>query len=563
MGRAAVTPPLLAIEGLTVRFAGDPQGGTADRIAVRGASLTVNRGEIVAVVGESGAGKSTVATAVLGLLDGAARIDGGRIAFEGRDIANASEAVMRPLRGRRIAAVFQDPLSALNPVLKIGTQMVPAVRHATGLGARAARARAIELLREVRIPDPERRIDQYPHEFSGGMRQRVVIATAIAGEPDLLVADEPTTALDVSIQAGILELIGRLARERNIGVMLITHDMAVVAEVASRVVVMRDGAVVETGAAADVLFAPREPYTKELIAAVPRADRRMERYDHPVAIDPDAALQLDGIRVAFEAPRTWRGRPAPTVALDGVSLRVRRGEAMGLVGESGSGKSTLARVACGLQPIDAGAIHYEGHDVTALATDRRLRGPVRSMQMIFQDPFASLNPRRRVLDLLTEPQRVAGLGNDRAERRDAAIEALGSVGLPAEAARRFPHEFSGGQRQRISIARALVMRPSFLICDEPTSALDVSVQAQVLEIIGDLRERLGLTLLFISHDLAVVRQLCDRVAVMSGGRIREVGETARVFDAPEDDYTRRLVALTPKFEPRGGAAPASRATAAA
>ena len=544
-----MTPPLLAIDDLTVRFRGDPHAGTSDHVAVRGASLRVDRGEIVAVVGESGAGKSTVATAVLGLLDRAATIDGGRVAFEGIDITGASEATMRPLRGRRIAAVFQDPLSALNPVLRIGTQMVPAIRHATGLGARAARARAIELLGEVAIPNPARRIDQYPHEFSGGMRQRVVIATALSGEPDLIVADEPTTALDVSIQSGILRLIERLARERDIGVMLITHDMAVVAEIATRVVVMRHGEVVEAGPKPDVLFRPTKPYTRELIAAVPRADTVQERYRREVAVDPDAALQLDGIRVTFEAPRTWRGKPEPTVALDGVSLCVRRGEAMGLVGESGSGKSTLARVACGLQPIDAGTIHYEGTDVTGLAHDRSLRRHTRSMQMIFQDPFASLNPRRRVLDLLTEPQMVAGLGDTRAERRETAVEALRSVGMTAEAALKYPHEFSGGQRQRISIARALVMRPSLLICDEPTSALDVSVQAQVLEILGDLRERLRLTLLFISHDLAVVRQVCTSVAVMNAGRIRETGETATVFEAPSDSYTKRLVALTPRFEP--------------
>lgn len=544
-----MTPPLLAIDDLTVRFRGDPHAGTADHVAVRGASLSVGRGEIVAVVGESGAGKSTIATATLGLLDGAARIEGGAIRFEGADIAGADEARMRPLRGRRIAAVFQDPLSALNPVLRIGTQMVPAIRHAAGLNARDARARAIELLDEVRIPDPARRIDQYPHELSGGMRQRVVIATALSGEPDLLVADEPTTALDVSIQSGILRLIEDLARTRDIGVLFITHDMAVVAEIATRVVVMRHGEVVEAGPKADVLFAPREGYTRELIAAVPRADVAMERYAHQAAIDPDAVLQLSNIRVAFEAPRTWRGRPEPTVALDDVSVSVRRGEAMGLVGESGSGKSTLARVACGLQPVDAGTIHYEGHDLTELAHDRSLRRHALTMQMVFQDPFASLNPRRRVMDLLVEPQMVTGLGASRAERRDTAIEALESVGMDAGTAQRYPHEFSGGQRQRISIARALVMRPRFLICDEPTSALDVSVQAQVLEILGDLRERLELTLLFISHDLAVVRQLCDRVAVMRAGRIREVGETARVLDAPQDDYTRQLVALTPKFEP--------------
>ena len=430
---AAGGAPLLRVEGLRVRFPGDPDTGAPDRLAVDGASFEVGRGEIVCVVGESGAGKSTVGTAVLGLLDGAARLEAGRIVFDGVDLAGLDDARLRPLRGRRIGAVFQDPLSALNPVLSIGRQMIPAIRHATGASARGARSRAIELLARVQIPEPERCLSRYPHELSGGMRQRVVVAIAIAGDPDLLIADEPTTALDVSIQNELLHVFGDLAAEHGIGVLLVTHDMAVVAEVADRVVVMRDGRVVEQGDAQAVLFAPEHAYTRELIAAVPRSDARMVRFDVAreealgttarssdgrASAEP-ALLSLRNLLVTFEAPRTLRAaRPEPIRALDDVDLDVGPGEALGVVGESGSGKSTLAKVACGLLAPDAGTVHYDGVDVTNAASDRRLRRSMLSMQMIFQDPFASLDPRQRVLDALVEPQSVLGRGT-RGERRGA------------------------------------------------------------------------------------------------------------------------------------------------
>ena len=571
-------PPLLAVHDLVVRYPGDPATGAPDRVAVDGVSVEVRRGEIVCLVGESGAGKSTVGSAALGLLDRAARVDRGRIELDGVDLLTADEPALRALRGRRIGAIFQDPLSALNPVLSIGRQMVPAIRHATGLSARAARAKAVELLDAVAIPEPARRLRQYPHELSGGMRQRVVVAIAIAGEPDLLIADEPTTALDVSIQSELLGRIRALARERNIGVVLVTHDMAVVAGIADRVVVMRHGRVVERGETQRVLFAPEEAYTRELIAAVPLSDRKMARFGvgsegstratdpapmtghaavadpasagpTDAAHDPGALLSLRGVTVEFAAPRTLRAASrAPIRAMDAVDLEVRRGEALGIVGESGSGKSTLARAACGLQPIGAGSIRYDGIDVTGLAHDRALRRRVLSMQMIFQDPFASLNPRQRVLDALVEPQAVLGRGT-RASRRARALAALESVGLDPDAASRHPHAFSGGQRQRVSIARALVLEPRLLICDEPTSALDVSVQARVLDLLVELRRRLDLTLLFISHDLAVVRQLSDRIAVMHRGRVVEIGDAEALFEAPEHPYTRRLMALTPRFAP--------------
>ena len=545
--------PLLAVHDLVVRYPGDPDTGASDRLAVDGVSVEVHRGEIVCLVGESGAGKSTVGSAALGLLDRAACVERGRIELDGTDLLRADEPTLRALRGRRIGAIFQDPLSALNPVLSIGRQMVPAIRHATGLSARAARAKAVELLDAVAIPEPAKRLRQYPHELSGGMRQRVVVAVAIAGEPDLLIADEPTTALDVSIQSELLGQIRTLARERHIGVVLVTHDMAVVAGIADRVVVMRHGRVVERGAAQRVLFSPEETYTRELIGAVPLSDRKMERFEPADRSDPgpggDPLLSLAEVTVEFAAPRTLRAASrAPIRALDAVSLEVRRGEALGIVGESGSGKSTLARAACGLQPIGSGTMRYDGIDVTGLATDRALRRRVLSMQMIFQDPFASLNPRQRVLDALVEPQAVLGRGT-RASRRARALEALESVGLDPDAAGRHPHAFSGGQRQRVSIARALVLEPAMLICDEPTSALDVSVQARVLDLLVELRERLDLTLLFISHDLAVVRQLSDRIAVMHRGAVVEVGDAEALFESPEHPYTRRLMALSPRFAP--------------
>ena len=546
-----MTAPLLEIEGLRVRFPGDRLRGTVDHAAVDDVSLSLRAGRVLCVVGESGAGKSTVAAAVFGLVDPPGRIEGGRIRLEGRDLAALDERGMRAVRGRRIGAIFQDPLSALNPVLTIGRQMIPAIRHATGLGPRAARARAVELLAQVAIPEPATRLRQYPHQLSGGMRQRVVIAIAISGAPALLVADEPTTALDVSIQAEVLDVIRDLARTRGIGVLLITHDMAVVAGIADEVAVMRHGRLVEAGPAAEVLFAPRMTYTRALIDAVPRPDAAPP-VPRPAA---EPILSLEEVSVAFAGPRTLRAADRRAVqALDAVSLRLDRGESLGLVGESGSGKSTLARVACGLQAPDAGTVIYDGHDVTALARDRRLRRHALSMQMVFQDPFASLDPRQTVLSALTEPLALRGLA--RSDRRTRAMAALAAVGLTEADAAKTPRAFSGGQRQRLSIARALVMEPDLLICDEPTSALDVSVQAQVLALLADLRARLGLSLLFVSHDLAVIRQVCDRVAVMRTGRIVETGPVAEIFERPRHAYTRHLIETSPRFEPRREPLPA-------
>ncbi|MFD0857817.1 dipeptide ABC transporter ATP-binding protein [Roseovarius aquimarinus] len=546
-----MSQPLLDIAGLSIRFPGDALHGVADHMAVREASLSVARGEIVSVVGESGAGKSSIAAAVMRLIDAPGRIEAGTITLDGIDLAALPETRMQALRGRRIGAIFQDPLSSLNPVLTIGQQMIPAIMHAAQIGKAAARAKAIDLLTQVAIPEPETRLRQYPHQLSGGQRQRIVIAIAISGEPDLLIADEPTTALDVSVQSEVLQVIERLARERQIGVLLITHDMAVVAEIADRVVVMQHGRVVEAGPKADVLFAPQESYTRALIASVPRSDQRMERFARgDVAAGDGAIATVETVSVVFEGPRRLRAAARREVhALSDVSLDIQRGESLGIVGESGSGKSTLARVICGLQPITSGRVTYEGRDITKLAVTPAMRAGVLQMQMVFQDPFASLNPRQRVLAALIEPQMVTGKARGRAEARDRAVSALELVGLTEADGAKYPHEFSGGQRQRISIARALVLDPDFLICDEPTSALDVSVQAQVLDLLSDLRRRLNLTLLFVSHDLAVVRQLCDRIAVMQRGQIREIGPAEEIFERPQHAYTQHLLATSPKFAP--------------
>ena len=534
--------------------------------AVDGVSLDVARGEIVGLVGESGAGKSTVGNAIARLIDHPGRIARGRITLSGAgDLARLSERRMCAIRGRRIGMIFQDPLTALSPVVPVGRQLARAVGLGAGLRGRAARDRALALFREVGIPEPEARLAQYPHQFSGGMRQRVVIAIALAGDPDLLIADEPTTALDVSIQSEILRLLQRLGREHDAGVILVTHDMAVIDEVADRVAVMRHGRLVEFGPKAQVLRAPCEAYTRALIRAVPRTDVTLERFelvDEYAAADPppldwgappagsdEPIVRVEGLRVRFLTRKALRSSAQVWLdAVDDVSFSIRPGETFGLVGESGSGKSTIARAICGLEAPSGGAISYRGHDLATLGGGREARAVRLSMQMIFQDPFSSLNPRQRVGALLAEPLRVHGLAEGGGVRETVEV-LLRRVGLRPADAGKLPHQFSGGQRQRICIARALAMRPRFLICDEPTSALDVSVQAQVLNLLKDLQRDLGLTILFISHDLAVIRQMCNRVAVLRRGQLCELAETEALFEAPHHDYTRELLSLMPKFAP--------------
>ncbi len=523
---------LLSVEGLTVAL---PPGGDRPN-AVEGITLEVNPGEILCVVGESGSGKSITANAVMGLLPKGLPVTAGRIVFEGQDLLALGPEAMRRLRGARVAMIFQEPMTALNPVMRVGEQIAEAMR-VHGAGADAAR-RVPELLAAVNLPDPAATARTYPFRLSGGQRQRVMIAMALALEPSLLIADEPTTALDVTTQMQILRLIREIQSRRGTGVMFITHDFGVVAEIADRVAVMQQGRIVEQGPAAEVLNDPKHPYTRALIAAVP--------HGAPAGATAPAAtplvLEAKGIEKTYRRPGGWFG-PKPVVkAVHDADFTLRKGETLGLVGESGSGKSTLARCVVRLVEPEKGEIIFEGEDLRPLS--RGAWKPYRKkIQMVFQDPFASLNPRRRVGDIIAEGPVTHGVGRDEAEAR--ARDLLRLVQLDPGAMDRYPHEFSGGQRQRIGIARALAMEPELLIADEPVSALDVSVQAQVLALLADIRARLGLTMLFITHDLRVAAQVCDRIAVMQRGAIVEQGLTAEVFGSPKHAYTRQLLDSIP------------------
>ncbi|MEO1493406.1 MAG: ABC transporter ATP-binding protein [Pseudomonadota bacterium] len=560
-----MTKPLLQIDGLTVAFP------TRHKVflAVDKAELAVAPGEIHGLVGESGAGKSTIGAAVMGLLEPPGHITGGTIRFRGETISGRDEGGMRALRGARISMIFQDPLTSLNPLFTVEQQLVETILAHLEIGDAEARQRALDLLTRVGIPNPATRLKHYPHQFSGGMRQRVVIALTLCSEPDVIIADEPTTALDVSIQAQILKLIKELARERQVGVILITHDMGVIADTTDRVTVMYQGAIVESGLTAQVMGSPRHEYTQSLIAAVPRPTLKVHRFpqisyggrDTRFAIEdlarnwprPEPSksgklLSVTGLTKRFLQKRSiFPSRRQYLTAVDGVSFDIRDGEVFGLVGESGSGKSTVARMIATLYQADGGRILFDDVDVTDLRTNAELEAYRRQIQMIFQDPFSSLNPRMRVDAIVAEPVRHHRLLEGRAVQ-DRVDELLDRVGLGAEAGRKYPHEFSGGQRQRISIARALATQPRFLICDEPTTALDVSIQAQILNILKDLQEHLGLTMLFISHDLPVVRQMCDRVGVMRHGHLVEVAQTETLFNAPKESYTRELLSLMPKLD---------------
>jgi len=541
--------------------------------AVEDMTLTVAPGEIVGIVGESGAGKSTIGNAIIGLLAPPGRVARGELMLDGERIDALQDDVIRKIRGRRIGMIFQDPLTSLNPLQRVGAQLVETITTHLSLDMRAARAKAVELLTRVGIPEPDVRMEQYPHQFSGGMRQRVVIALALCADPEVVIADEPTTALDVSIQAQILDLMRELCRERSVGMILITHDMGVIADVTDRVVVMYRGRVVETGATQDILGDPQHAYTQSLISAVPRPDIRLRRFplveyiesageardkidieSHWLGQNRDfvahegALLRLDGLCMRFITRRGFTESARKYLdAVKDVSFEVQPGEVFGLVGESGSGKSTVARMVAGLHRPTSGHIHFAGTDLTGIKSERELNQYRRQMQMIFQDPYSSLNPRMRVLDIVAEPIRFHQLAQGREETREVVLDLLEHVGLGGDAAVKYPHEFSGGQRQRISIARALATRPRFLICDEPTSALDVSIQAQILNLLKDLQEELGLTMLFISHDLPVIRQMCDRVGVMRHGQLCEVAPTESLFESPQHEYSKHLLDLMPKL----------------
>ncbi len=524
--------PVLEIAGLSIAL---PGGG--DRaFAVDDVSLSVGAGEIVCVVGESGSGKSVTAFSVMGLLARALRPVAGAIRLEGEDVLAATPQRLRALRGDRMAMIFQEPMTALNPVLTIGDQIEEVLRIHTDLGPAERRSRVLAMLEAMRLPEPERMHASYPHQISGGQRQRVMIAAALILDPALLIADEPTTALDVTTQAQILKLIKDMQSRRGTGVLFITHDFGVVAEIADRVVVMEKGRVVEQGAAADILTRPQHPYTQMLIAAVPSLKPAQRK---PV-LGP-LALETAGLGKTYSSKALFRKERVVHAAKD-VAIRVRRGETVGIVGESGSGKTTVARCIARLMPPSVGSILVPDIDIAQLP-ERRLRPYRRKIQVVFQDPFRSLNPRRTVGASIIEGPMNFGLSEEEALQRARDLMAL--VGLQPTALERYPHQFSGGQRQRIAIARALAMEPEILIADEAVSALDVSVQKQVLALLADVQARFNLAILFITHDLRVAAQICDRIVVMEKGLVVEQGATSQVFAAPAHPYTRALIEAAP------------------
>nr|WP_233073142.1 ABC transporter ATP-binding protein [Motilimonas eburnea] len=540
-------------------------------VAVKDLSFSITAGEIVGIVGESGAGKSTIGNAIIDLLSPPGVIAQGEVYLNGNKISGLSREQMRQVRGSKIGFIFQDPMTSLNSLFTIEQQMVETVLANMDVSREQAYQRSLDMLAAVGIPEPELRIKQYPHQFSGGMRQRVVIAIALICEPELIIADEPTTALDVSIQDQILELIKKLCKERQVGCMLVTHDMGVVASVTDKVAVMYRGQLVEMGSTAQVLGAPNHEYTKSLISAVPRSDLKLVRFplvnyietaeeihqldiaNHWLGQSQDQKqyqgplLKVENVNLRFTTKDSiFPSRREYVQASNNVSFEIHEGETFGLVGESGSGKSTIARAIAGLYTPQSGNITFEGVELTELKSEQARRPLRRQMQMVFQNPYTSMNPRMKVADIIAEPIRFHRLA-EKHQVDQIVSDLLDHVGLGRKAGLKYPHEFSGGQRQRISIARALATRPRLLICDEPTSALDVSVQAQILNLLKDLQDELNLTMLFISHDLPVIRQMCDRIGVMKHGHLVEVGNSEQIFTAPQHEYSKNLISLMPSF----------------
>ena len=526
--------PLLRVEQLSVRL---PRG--ADRpYAIKNLDLTLVANEILCLVGESGSGKSVASNAIMRLLPPGVVVDQGRIEFAGQDLLTLDDAQMRRVRGAQIGMIFQEPMTALNPLHTIGAQIGEMFRIHTELDRDTIRKRSLALLEEVHLPDPQAALLAYPHELSGGQRQRAMIAIALALEPKVLIADEPTTALDVTTQAQILALIRDLQRRKGTSVLFITHDFGVVAEIADRVAVMNQGELVEVGPASEVLFNPQHAYTRKLIGAVPSLTPPARK----AAATTAAVLRVEEVSKTYRTGGFFGRGVRRTLALDRVSVELSKGSTLGIVGESGSGKSTLARCLVKLIDPDSGRIELDGDDIVQMRRGRR-KALSRRIQMVFQDPYASLNPRRRAGELVAQGPMAHGMGRREALRR--ASELFQLVGLDPSAMNRFPHEFSGGQRQRIGLARALALEPEILVADEPVSALDVSVQAQVLDLLSELKSRLGLSMLFVTHDLRVAAQICDHVVVMQNGRVVETGPAEQVFTEPQAQYTRALLDSIP------------------
>jgi peptide/nickel transport system ATP-binding protein len=605
------TSPLLEVRSLRTHF--DSEEGVV--AAVDDISFRIEQGNTLGIVGESGSGKSVTSFSIMRLLESTGRIEAGRIALLGRDLVRLPEPEMRPIRGRDISMIFQEPMTSLNPVFTVGDQVMEAIRLHQKISKAEARAQTIGLFKEVGIPEPEQRVDAYPHQLSGGQKQRVMIAMALSCNPKLLIADEPTTALDVTIQAQILDILRRLRDRRGMAMLFITHDLGVIAEIADHVAVMLRGKIVEYGSVLDIYTRPQHPYTKGLLACRPRLDSEFKRL--PTVSDfmetrqvngrieviekamddsrlkslisrgrgrllhPKSELQAIGhpweevghAEVAHGADKTAVAEGQPPLlqvknlkvyfpvregvllrvtgyvkAVDGVSFNIYRGQTLGLVGESGCGKTTTGLALVRLVEPNDGSIVYEGADVLSL-TGREMEKIRRRIQIIFQDPYGSMNPRLSIESALIEPMKVHGIGCNFAERRDRAVALLEEVGLESGFLYRYPHEFSGGQRQRLCIARALTVEPDFLICDESVSALDVSVQAQVLNMLKELQEKRGLTYIFISHDLSVVKFMADMMAVMNNGKIVEFGPSENIYSSPREQYTRRLIAATPDDGP--------------
>ncbi len=535
--------------------------------AAKNINIEVSKGEILGLVGESGSGKSTVGNAIINLIDEPGKISSGTIHIGEISIHNDHEKIIK-IRGKKIGLIFQDPQTSLNPIFTIGEQLIETIQTHLKLNNYEAKIKAINLLKEVGIKDAEKRFDNYPHQFSGGMRQRVVISLALCCEPELLIADEPTTALDVSIQSQILDLIKKLTKERNLAVILITHDMGVIAETTNRVAVMKNGNLVEIGSTKEILTNPKETYTKSLVSSVPPTDKKISRFTiiekenqsnentnikilnrwtKKEIVEQDL-VQVKNLFKSFDDNFFSENSKNVVMAVNDVSFHIREGETFGLVGESGSGKSTIAKMIVNLFKPSSGDIYFDKTCITKIKNNQEMMKFRKQIQMIFQDPYSSLNSRLKVEDIIAEPIKLHNPSIKSEDLKNYIFDLLESVELSVNSAIRYPHEFSGGQRQRISIARALATQPRLLVCDEPTSALDVSIQAQILNLLKDLQEQLNLTILFISHDLPVVRQMCDRIGVLKNGKLCEISNSEDLFEKPKHEYTKELLRLMPKIE---------------